>query len=586
MVKDESKCPACTKDSAALIEAGKEKWISCDACRTWYHWRCSGNGEDLDLIDKWFCKTCIEDDPKRVITIKAPARKSHRKRAQRDYANLNSGSEADSSRWLRMLQGKPIKDHNFRRMKGSEVGTEWLEEDENAMTEPVIIESAEGLGMKMPPDSFTVNDVSELLGEETPVEVIDVANQSASPGWTLGKWVDYFNSEPKDREKIYNVISLEISGTPLANQILPPRLVRELDWVENYWPGTRKGKGNPYPKVQLYCLMGVASAWTDWHIDFAGSSVYYHILHGSKTFYFIRPTPSNLAAYERWSGTEIQNHSWLGDLVDEVFKVELTTGNTMIIPTGWIHAVATPSDTLVFGGNFLHSYNVATQLKVRNIEIATQVPKKFRFPMFSKLCWYVAEKYLRDLKAPSGSSFSSRVLSSIVALADFLVSEVRILEQGSDAAKKEVREQIPSERVKDPAVVARELRWRARLAAGYSSDDEVGGKKSVNGLRGMKRKRPPSVDQSDREPVRFKNFVPKNWDRVTEEECIMEEKVLKTNIPEDLSTWMPVNEGDVDAEVKSRRNVVIKIRRTDTGMEHERIERTVEQWIFPSPVDK
>lgn len=59
----------------------------------------------------------------------------------------------------------------------------------------------------------------------------------------------------------------------------------------------------------------------------------------SQVFYFIKPTPGNLAAYERWSGTEIQNHTWLGDMVDEVMKVELHAGNTMIIPTGWIHAV-------------------------------------------------------------------------------------------------------------------------------------------------------------------------------------------------------------------------------------------------------
>jgi F-box and leucine-rich repeat protein 10/11 len=118
--------------------------------------------------------------------------------------------------------------------------------------------------------------------------------------------------------------------------------------------------------------------WQDWHIDFAGSSVYYHILKGAKTFYFIRPTPANLSAYEKWSGSEIQNYTWLGDMVDEVFKVDLAAGNTMIIPTGWIHAVVgpnfilsrcvlthhtqhTPEDTLVFGGNFLHSYNVATR---------------------------------------------------------------------------------------------------------------------------------------------------------------------------------------------------------------------------------
>lgn len=110
----------------------------------------------------------------------------------------------------------------------------------------------------------------------------DCATQSASPGWNLGKWADYYELEPAKRDKVLNVISLEISGTELADMVLPPKIVRDLDWVENFWPGTRKGKGHAYPKVQLYCLMGVAGAWTDWHIDFAGSSVYYHILHGSK----------------------------------------------------------------------------------------------------------------------------------------------------------------------------------------------------------------------------------------------------------------------------------------------------------------
>ena len=29
---------------------------------------------------------------------------------------------------------------------------------------------------------------------------------------------------------------------------------------------------------------------------------------------------------------------------------------------GWIHAVSTPADSLVFGGNFLHRYNMILQL--------------------------------------------------------------------------------------------------------------------------------------------------------------------------------------------------------------------------------
>ena len=89
-----------------------------------------------------------------------------------------------------------------------------------------------------------------------------MASQSASPGWTLGKWADYVESDPAKREKIFNVISLEVSGTKIAEQVLPPKIVRDLDWVENFWPSTRKGKGNVYPKVQLYCLMGVETAWT------------------------------------------------------------------------------------------------------------------------------------------------------------------------------------------------------------------------------------------------------------------------------------------------------------------------------------
>ena len=95
--------------------------------------------------------------------------------------------------------------------------------------------------------------------------------------------------------------------------------------------------------MQKYCLMSVARCWTvssfdsratcghemtdyssaqDWHVDFAGSSVFYHILRGQKVFYFIRPTAANLAAYERWSGSaERQETTWLGDDVDQVFKV-------------------------------------------------------------------------------------------------------------------------------------------------------------------------------------------------------------------------------------------------------------------------
>jgi F-box/leucine-rich repeat protein 10/11 len=113
-------------------------------------------------------------DPVRSITFKAPTRKSSRRKAQRDYANLNSGQTSDPQRWLKMLEGKLIKTDSFKRMAGSLMNTSWLENDENAMTEPIIIEVPDGLGMKMPDKEFSVKDVADCVGTETPVEVIGI----------------------------------------------------------------------------------------------------------------------------------------------------------------------------------------------------------------------------------------------------------------------------------------------------------------------------------------------------------------------------------------------------------------------------
>jgi len=245
----------------------------------------------------------------------------------------------------------------------------------------------------------------------------------------------------------------------------------------------------------------------------------------------------------------------------------------MIIPTGWIHAVYTPVDTLVFGGNFLHSLNVVTQMRVRDIEIATHVPKKFRFPLFTKLCWYVGESYLRDLKARE--EISPRVLESILSLADFLVCESRMIERGSEAAKKESKENIPVEKVKDAPAIARELRWRVKHALGYTSDTEDDHNHD-NQSRGIIRT-PAAV---------FKNFVPKKWDRVVDEDAREEVIKVQTSRPDSLDEWVTAwttgwqDDGTGEAEVLKRRKVLFRVRKTESGIERQRIERTIEDWSW------
>lgn len=48
----------------------------------------------------------------------------------------------------------------------------------------------------------------------------------------------------------------------------------------------------------------------------------------------------------------------------------------VLLTTGWIHAVYTPEDSLVFGGNFLHSFNMTMQLRISDLEIKTHVSRQ------------------------------------------------------------------------------------------------------------------------------------------------------------------------------------------------------------------
>ena len=72
----------------------------------------------------------------------------------------------------------------------------------------------------------------------------DVATQSSAQ-WSLKQWAEYVRTgvDPTgNSSKVYNIISLEVTGTELAKKVRAPRLVREIDWVDNFWnfPG---GKG-------------------------------------------------------------------------------------------------------------------------------------------------------------------------------------------------------------------------------------------------------------------------------------------------------------------------------------------------------
>ena len=60
---DKQRCPQCKDEDNENEDAAlaKEDWVRCEGpCKTWYHWRCVGEGGDLEQIDKWYARRAVK----------------------------------------------------------------------------------------------------------------------------------------------------------------------------------------------------------------------------------------------------------------------------------------------------------------------------------------------------------------------------------------------------------------------------------------------------------------------------------------------------------------------------------------------
>uniref|UniRef100_A0A3P9IQI6 PHD finger protein 8 n=1 Tax=Oryzias latipes TaxID=8090 RepID=A0A3P9IQI6_ORYLA len=359
--------------------------IECDICQDWFHGSCVGVEEDKAAeIDLYHCPNCqVTHGPSVSKCLYGSAA------ALRDPSRpVKTGSP----QFVRELRSRtfPNADEILLKPSGAQLTVEFLEE--HSFSVPVMVLRRDGLGMTLPPASFSVTDIEHHIGPDKEIDVIDVCRQ-CDLKMRLGDFVEYYNSPNRDR--VLNVISLEFSETRLSNLVETPKIVRKLSWVENLWPEESVFER---PNVQKYCLMGVKDSYTDFHIDFGGTSVWYHVLRGEKIFYLISPTPANLALFEQWNSSSNQNEMFFGDQVDMCYKCSVKQGNTLFIPTGWIHAVLTPVDCLAFGGNFLHSLNIDMQIRAYEIEKRLSTAELFKFPNFETVCWYAGKHLLDTLR--------------------------------------------------------------------------------------------------------------------------------------------------------------------------------------------
>uniref|UniRef100_A0A8C7D3R4 Lysine-specific demethylase 7B-like n=1 Tax=Oncorhynchus kisutch TaxID=8019 RepID=A0A8C7D3R4_ONCKI len=363
--------------------------IECDLCNDWFHGSCVQVEEHHAVdIDVYHCPNC---EPQHGPSLMKKRNNWHR----HDYTEQDDGTkpvQAGTSVFVKELQNRTFTsgDEILQWMAGEQVTQRYLES--HGWQYPIAVSNIEGLGLRLPQPSFSVKDVEQVVGGDKVIDVIDVARQADSK-MKLKEFIKYYYKP--HRPKVLNVISLEFSDTKMADQVVVPDVAQNMSWVENYWPDD---SFFPKPFVQKYCLMGVKNSYTDFHIDFGGTSVWYHVLWGEKVFYMIKPTQANLALYEAWSSSPNQSEVFFGDKVDKCYKCVVQQGTTLLIPTGWIHAVLTSQDCMAFGGNFLHNLNIGMQLRCYEMERRLKTPDLFKFPYFEAICWYVAKNLLETLK--------------------------------------------------------------------------------------------------------------------------------------------------------------------------------------------
>uniref|UniRef100_A0A7E4W909 [Histone H3]-dimethyl-L-lysine(36) demethylase n=1 Tax=Panagrellus redivivus TaxID=6233 RepID=A0A7E4W909_PANRE len=389
-------------------------WIFCDNCKKWFHQECVNIEEyAANLVDKYHCSAC---EPIVGPSIYKKVLLNHRYNFDViDEANLKP--QVGTKAWVEhfvtyeaSIQPCPLdvmivypSGHSFHQYFDQDA--EWRN--------PVMIEDVDGLKMQLPEADFDMHKLYDLVGPEEIIDTIDVYMQLSSK-MSFKSFYDRWNENPRPR--LYNMLSFEFSHTKLMDIVRAPELMYRLSWVHKFWPeeqveyddiitGTYQGAVVPdhincRPDVAMFCLLGMGGSYTEFHIDFGGSSVWYHVFKGQKIFYVVEPTEENLEKFVKWTNSENRSETWFGDCIprEEIHRVVIDPGKTVMIPSGWIHAVYTPIDSMVFGGNFIHDLNIVRQLKVYEVEQACNYDENFMFPQFELSNWYGAKALTERLK--------------------------------------------------------------------------------------------------------------------------------------------------------------------------------------------
>ncbi|RWS27762.1 Histone lysine demethylase PHF8-like protein, partial [Leptotrombidium deliense] len=389
-------------------------FLHCDCCEACFHGLCV-NIEEYEYyeIETYHCSKCESlhgrSSAKLVCNI-------HR----RDKSEMDDNLQTESGTpqfLLDLMQaelcdGEQIVD----KVKGQSLTMGYLLK--RGFNRPIVVECIDGLDMQVPNEDFDERVVMSKIGTDYVLDVFNARRQEMMKMKML-TFVRLMQTHPSQRDAsvYYDCHSLEISRTELSNMVRVPRVVNNMCWISSCWP-----QSHFKPELLKYCVISMERSYLDFHIDYGGSSMWYHVFKGQKIFFLVEPTINNIALYEQWKASPNQSETPFYRCVEKCYKFKLNQGSTLFIPGGWIHAVYSSCDSIAFAGNFLHNFSIPFQLQINELE--QRLYGVNSFPYFELVHWYAApalNKFLQDnaKKIPS-EEFINHVNELVNALKDWL----------------------------------------------------------------------------------------------------------------------------------------------------------------------
>ena len=155
-----------------------------------------------------------------------------------------------------------------------------------------------------------------------------------------------------------------------------------------------------YPQIQKYILLSSAHSYMQWHMDPSGTSVWFHLLKGSKLFYIMKNSKENIKKWYDWElefGSCVYKPFFPDFAKTNCYVYKLNPGETLFLPSGFLHSVYTLKDSIAFAGNILNLHHMSTQLLIYNLDMERYVDEVYQVKQFERLILFSLRRLYQNL---------------------------------------------------------------------------------------------------------------------------------------------------------------------------------------------